>query len=320
VKTVLSDVWADLRDKRLWPLAALLVVALVAVPIVLAKPAEDPPAPDPAQRAQPEPEAPTPGALASVKLEDGVVAGGSSLDTFDPSDPFAPPTQVVEESTEESDAVADSGPGTDTGTSDTTVDDTVSVDVQEPTSGGGGGGTGNTGGGGDGGGGGGDEPTKTVEYTYVLDVTFVKNTRKRRIRGLEKLEMLPNEASPLLIYMGVTANAGNAVFMVDATLQTTGEGSCKPTGDDCAFLHLGAGSEQMFTDEEGNSYRLKVDQIRRVKVGGDGAAGSSKSKKKRPRASAAVGAPRRFVLPLLADLVTVSTGSADASGPREQGR
>ena len=35
------DLWHDLREKRLWPVAALLLLALVAVPVLLAKPAED---------------------------------------------------------------------------------------------------------------------------------------------------------------------------------------------------------------------------------------------------------------------------------------
>ena len=59
---------------------------------------------------------------------------------------------------------------------------------------------------------------KTSEFTYVLDVTFWANGRKRTIEGLKKLDMLPNQAAPLLIFMGVTDDAGNAVFLVDSTL------------------------------------------------------------------------------------------------------
>ena len=69
--------------------------------------------------------------------------------------------------------------------------------------------------------------------------------------------MLPNQVKPLLIFMGVTDNAGNAVFLVDSTLKATGEGKCKPSHADCAFLYLGAGSEEEFTNEDGDSYRLR---------------------------------------------------------------
>ena len=37
----LLDIWSDLREKRLWPVAVALLVALVAVPVVLSKPAEE---------------------------------------------------------------------------------------------------------------------------------------------------------------------------------------------------------------------------------------------------------------------------------------
>ncbi len=40
----------------------------------------------------------------------------------------------------------------------------------------------------------GGSPTTTVTYKYVVDVTFSANGRTRRIQGLEKLDMLPNEA------------------------------------------------------------------------------------------------------------------------------
>ncbi len=79
--------------------------------------------------------------------------------------------------------------------------------------------------------------------------------------------MLPSQVNPLLIFMGVTDNAGNAVFLVDSTLKTTGEGKCKPSHGDCAFLYLGAGAEQEFTNEDGDSYRLLINEIRKVKVG-----------------------------------------------------
>ena len=113
-------------------------------------------------------------------------------------------------------------------------------------------------------------PTTTAQYRYVVDVTFSVNGRKRHIKGLERLDMLPNEASPLLLFLGVTANAGNAVFLVDSTLEAAGEGKCKPRARECAFLYIGAGSEHEFTNDEGDSYTLRIDEIRKVRV--DGAA------------------------------------------------
>src|SRR5918992_1193280 len=100
--------------------------------------------------------------------------------------------------------------------------------------------------------------------------------RTRKIKGMERLDMLPSQASPLLLFLGVTASGGNAVFLVDSTLDTAGEGRCKPSRSECAFLYLGAGSEHEFVNDEGDSYQLKVDEIRKVKVGEKPSAGASK--------------------------------------------
>ena len=46
MKIFLLDLWHDLRQKRLAPVAVVLLLALVAVPVLLAKPAKSPgPAP-----------------------------------------------------------------------------------------------------------------------------------------------------------------------------------------------------------------------------------------------------------------------------------
>lgn len=324
MKNFLSDLWHDLREKRLWPVALVLLAALVAVPVVLSKSSEEPPPPAPvATEARTAPEPRDLKGLATVKLEESIAGKGSSLDTFDPSNPFRPPRKVLQ-SAEEADSAAGSGSGPssaaatdgDTGSGDTSGG-SQSIVKGSP---GGPGGPGDTGGGDTGGNtGGGGPTTTTTQYAYVIDVTFRANGRTRRIKGMERLDMLPSQASPLLLFLGVSPGAGNAVFLVDSTLDAAGEGRCKPSRRDCAFVYLGAGSEHEFTDDEGNSYQLKIDEIRKVKVNPKASASSSK---KGATAKAAVGAPatpRRFVPPFLADLVSVSTttpGDSDSQQDR----
>ena len=151
----------------------------------------------------------------------------------------------------------------------------------------------------------------------MVDLTFTANGRKRHIKSMERLDMLPSQDSPLLLFLGVTANAGNAVFLVDSTLEAAGEGKCKPRASDCAFLYIGAGSEHEFTNEDGDSYTLRIDEIRKVKVDGTAAASRSKS------ARAAIGSPtprRRFASPLLADVVSASNGSETNSTDHQDRR
>jgi hypothetical protein len=302
MKIFLLDLWHDLRAKRLAPVAAVLALALVAVPVVLSKPSETPAPPPPTARKAPDPKDLK--ALASVKLEQ-TDERGSSLDMFDPSDPFRPPKKVTKRSNQDGDVAS-------------------SIAGETPSSGGDTGSTGetpSTGGGTTGGGetpstGGGDAPTTTVQYRYVVDLTFTSNGRTRHVKSMERLDMLPSQESPLLLFLGVTANAGNAVFLVDSTLEAAGEGKCKPRASDCAFLYIGAGSEHEFTNEEGDSYTLRINEIRKVKVDGFAAASRKKS------ASAAIGSPtprRRFASPLLSDVVSVSNGS-DADSTDHQDR
>jgi hypothetical protein len=333
----LLDLWNDLRTKRLWPVALVLLAALVATPVVLSKDVEAPepaavtPPADAAEARKPE----GPAQLAQVKLEELAEGSGSSLSSFDPRNPFAPPRKALEAARRTTDTA--SGPST--ATSDASGAGTGSgagaggpidggpagVDVT-PGSGGvtlpdiGGAPTPDTGGGTTGGGDT-NEPNATA-YTYVADVTLRANDRVRTIKDLRKLDMLPDAASPLLIFVGVTEKAGNAVFMVDSTLHAAGEGSCKPSPAECATLYLGPGSEHEFTTDEGDSYMLRIDEIRRVEVKAEARASkASASKNDKKIASAAVGpdAPgRRSVPPVLADLVSVSNGEgADSISDRD---
>ena len=304
MQTFFLDLWQDLREKRLAPVAVVLLLALVAVPVLLAKPAEKPgPATVPAAAPKKENEALA--ALAKVKLGGDAVGGkGSTLGVFDPDNPFSPPKGTIKK--DEPTAPAAGGgaatPAGDTGTGGDTT-----------------GGGGPVGGGGvpgvvpptgGGGGGGGTETT----FQYVVDLTFKANGRTRRIKGMEKLDMLPSTSSPLLIFMGVTANGGNAVFLVDSTLEAAGEGKCKPSPSECAFAYIGPGSEYVFSEEDGDTYTVKIDEIRKVKVG------TSAKSAKGATARASVGPPRRFVPPLLADLVVVASDSVENSNADSESR
>jgi hypothetical protein len=314
MKIFLLDLWHDLQQKRLWPVAAALVIGLVAVPVILAKPAAEPAAPSvpPAASAEDREQL---AALTKVKLGEEQVGKGSTLGVFDPSDPFKPPKGAVASDEPAGSDVGpspsgDAGPAGDTGSGGAgPVGDT-----------GGGGGTtggGDTGGdtgGGDTGGDNGGGGTTTTIYKYVVDVTFEANGRTRRIKGLEKLDMLPNESSPLLIFLGVTPKGSDAVFLVDSTLEAAGEGRCKPSGSECAFAYIGAGSEHVFSEEDGDTYTVKIDEIRKVRVD------TSDQSAKGAKANASVGPQRRFVPPIVADLVAVASDRLENSSNDSESR
>lgn len=310
MKIFLLDLWHDLKEKRLWPVAAVLLAGLVAVPVLLAKPADKPSAPAPvANAAGPKPDVLK--QLAKVKLGDDEVGDGSTLGAFDPSNPFNPPKGAIKKVGATS---ATAGPSGDSGAPSAPAGDGGSTVTPD------GGTTGGVPGGGDTGGG--DNPTTTTTvYKYVVDLTFTANGRTRRIKGMEKLDMLPNQNSPLLIFLGVTPKGSDAVFLVDSTLEAAGEGRCKPSEAECAYAYIGAGSRYMFTDENGNSYTVRIDEIRKVKVDPDAnSAKANGSKARGAKAHAAVRPNRRFVPPMVADVVVVASETTQSSDTDTESR
>ena len=292
-----QDVWHDLREKRLWPIALVLAIAIVAVPVLLTKSAAQPPAPTPVATT------PTSDSRVSVSLNGDDAASsesGSTLDHFAEGDPFTPPARIVDRA-DDTAAAGTAGPSDGTPPSDgggsgdgsppsSSPAPAPPIDVAPPTT-----------------------RTETAEYEYVADATFWTGDDRREIRGLRKLDMLPDEAAPVLIFMGTSEEGGNAVFLVDSTLTAAGEGRCAPSPVNCAYVHVGPGSEHAFTTAEGDSYRLRIDEIRRVEVMPAGRASARSS------ARTGVGArpaTRRFELPSLVDLVAVTeTRTAPAGAP-----
>ncbi|MBN1530242.1 MAG: hypothetical protein JW895_14375 [Thermoleophilaceae bacterium] len=287
----IQDIWNDLREKRLWPVAVLLLAGLIAVPVVLSKPAEEPTvAPVTAS-----PEAKTEGVakgLAALQVAKDEPGDGSTLDVFDPSDPFKPPKDIVAKSQESGDAgTGAASTQTDTGTGST----------GQPASMGSTGGSGTT-----------TAPTemKIIKYRFVIDGSLTTNGKKKKFEGLKSIGLLPSENNPLLGFLGTGKNQDNAVFLVDTTLipDADGDGKCKPSREKCAFLYLGPGETQRFTSAEGDTYKLRVSQIRKLVVSDDES--SDKSSDTGDGATGATTAPagHQFSSPLMTDLEAVQTG------------
>jgi hypothetical protein len=94
--------------------------------------------------------------------------------------------------------------------------------------------------------------------------------------NVERLEALPSEELPLLVFLGANEKGTEAVFLLDTERLRPegGKESCRPSPERCTFLHLEEGSEdavQTFLDEEGKRYHLRVIDIElaRVKPGED---------------------------------------------------
>ena len=253
------DLWHDLREKRLWPVAALLLAATAAVPVVLME--KEQPAPPPSPTA-------TQGQTAADKLPTitlDEVSGDapSSLAAFKASqrNPFRP----LKDLPEVDEAKADDENKTVTrGDSSGGGDATVSKG-----SSGSSGGSGSASGGGTGSGAGSFTGQRTTYFTYRADVRFGKPGKEEVMKQLDSFTMLGDSKDPAAMFMGISDDHEYAVFAVDtARYESNGEHECKPSEDRCEFIFLkvdGDANETTFTTLDGSvTYNLEILAIKRV--------------------------------------------------------
>jgi hypothetical protein len=241
--SALTNVWRQLVQRRLWPVAILLIAALAAVPLALAK------EPDPAPPATAIAAADDKSALALQPI----VAQASASERGKRrkvlgmrKNPFGVPKKQ------------DAG-------SATPPDSTGSTTAQEPTtpttptSGGTSPSTGpspSTGG---------PAPSPSpfdpsptpAPKTYALNELTVRFgdavSGDVERKSLKRLQPLPSAAEPVLIYLGVLKDGKTAVFLVDHGVSAVGDGDCRPSPEECETLRLRAGETEFLdvTDDAG---------------------------------------------------------------------
>jgi hypothetical protein len=230
---VLTQTWRQLVRRRLWPVALLLVAALVAVPVVLAKPATPAPA-APADATAAAPVA-TP-AQSYVKLaSDDKPAKrrrvlGAQKDPFEPAPlPKVKHHKHAKKTTAKAAATAtpapsdSSGSGSVAGTGGASpVGGAVPVPTATPA------------------------PVKHVPANSV-DVRFGKTDGALTRSTLAYLDTLPSASSPLLVFMGFREGGKVAEFMLTGNVTAEGDGTCSPSTQSCETLLLHKGETEFVT-------------------------------------------------------------------------
>ena len=233
------SVWADLVDKRLWPVAVALVVAAVGVPVLLHKPTKpvDISSAPPAAAAAADRVAPG----STVSLEQGPAAGlliGGHL--HDPFHQLHVPKAVS--STAGSTATTQS---TSSGTSPAPSGNTT---VGPPS------------GGGSSGGGQSHRSSGTK-----LRVSFGKAGESLQTYDLAPLTALASAGSePALVFLGMEKDGKTAAFLVSSDVKPQGDGRCSPSSSVCATLLMKAGDTEFLDVTTGAAsvqYELDVKRI-----------------------------------------------------------
>jgi hypothetical protein len=239
ITSFVRNLWKDLVERRLWPVALVLVLALVAIPVVLAKPAPQVPVAPTAVASAPSPE-PLVASAASIRSNTGgALVGGKFKDPFHQlhvATQAAISATVVAKGPATSDASSSAGGGSGDSSG----------------SGGDSGGSGGSGGGSGGGPSAQDTGTK-------LKIEFGLAGGKRTVREISPGTPLPASSNPLIVFLGFGTNGTRPVFLVSSdVVKTEGEGTCRPSKSVCSELTLAVGEAQFFDAQNGDQYQLDV--------------------------------------------------------------
>ncbi len=273
--TLLRNVWQDMIDKRLWPIALALLIVTVAVPVVLSRGSSDEPAPTAAA---------APGAGG---LRDAVIVAadpGEQPEVGSERDPFFDPPQ--EASSTPSGGGSSSGGSSETSGGSSAGGSTgKAVESAGTSSGSGGGsdsgsGSGSTGdsGSSDSGKDSGDSgsttkaPKGSGEAGYDVNVTLTVGETSTKFPNTPRLTPLPKADNPLFVYLGVLSDKKTAVFMVAAASTAVGDGTCRPSADLCETLEIKAGETEFLDVTTGDNqtvqYQLDLNSITKIGTGG----------------------------------------------------
>ena len=265
---LLTDLYRDLRDRRLLVPAVALVVALIAVPMALSRSsAPSPAAPATAPAASP-PDRETAAEPAVLTRQLGVTDYRRRLQRIKRKNPFRQQftlpevTSNVEQSsvTGPSSVVsgATSSGGGSTSTSSTVQTASTSSTSPEPTTP-----TSPSSGPSD------AAPKPTTEVILRrIDVKVGPQGDLVKKTGVEQLQMLPSSTTPVVIFLGTSESGRRAFFLVSSDVTAvSGDGACLATTPTCQFLTLKAGDAASFDYAPDTlTYKLKLLAIRDVVV------------------------------------------------------
>lgn len=278
-RTLLQDTWRGLVQRRLWPVAALLLVALVAVPVALRTEPEPAPAPARDQVAGDSAELasePIVGVASASEREDVRRVLGKRKDPFRPTNQprREPAQQATADTADSADGVSEpttneaaGSSGAASGGTTTTITPAAPAPAPPPRAT--------------------PEPDEPERSTHFLTIRWGSSEDEElERRNIERLDAVPTTEEPVVIYLGLTDKGRTAVFMIDAGASAQGDGRCRPDPANCATIELSEGETEFFDveDEDGTVSQYQLDVVR---IHAPDAKGASAAR--RARAARAVG-------------------------------
>jgi hypothetical protein len=130
-------------------------------------------------------------------------------------------------------------------------------------------------------------PKKKKYELYELSVRFGASTGAIPHKRVKRLQALPSNSNPVLIYLGVLDDKKTAVFLLDSGVVAEGDGECKPTRAQCETIQVREGDTEFFDVPGGAQYELDVEKIHKS---------TTTDAKKAQKARAAVSPKGRMIL------------------------
>jgi hypothetical protein len=292
---LLTDLYSDLRDRRLLPLIVVLLAGMVLVPIALSKSSKSPPP----TAAGPGAAVPSKSSLpaAQVTLSDpGLRDYRRRLSGDTPQDPFLPQLPASFSSTTgQSSGANPTSPLVASGSGGSSVGLTAEGKAAAAAAGTGsstptGGSTSQPS----------STPTTTSQnkyFFYRVKLRTGEVGQKLNVRdSVGTLTPLPSKNVPALEFLGVTTNGSfqptRAVFLVSSAVSSIdGEGTCTFAGTYCQILSLKPGEHEDLVWTDGRAFRVDLvnfDLIVRndpPAVAGQGSSGGGSGSNRRTRSN-----------------------------------
>ncbi len=244
----LQDVYYDLKERHLLPVAAVLLVAIVAIPIALSQKGSG------GGEASEAAEAGT--AQISTAAQSGQLVAKAApglrdyrrrLEHRTPQDPFKARYTSPESTGEGTGGSSTSEPSSSSATETSIPSESTSGSES-----------------------GGSETTTHSEltyYSYAIDVRVTGGSgsdRKTTVRhNLPELTMLPSRETPAIVYMGATKDGKKAVMTVSSDVQAIfGDAKCALGSERCELLVMEPGLPETFVyGGAGRTYKIELVKI-----------------------------------------------------------
>ena len=263
----------DIVERKLWPVAVLLLVAAVAVPIYLGRSSsEDAGAPLPATNLQADA---AKASKAAVSIEEQATDDERPGGVRNPFKQLHVPKKVSPTSGSAPDPATDAPP----------TDGSGGDGSQPPLD--------PAGSGGSGGSGGSDKPAPKPAAdpldVYHLSLRFgrAESTQLKTYHDVARLSPLPTADNPFFVYTGVLKDGKTAVFLLSSDATATGDGHCRPSPKSCQTIEVKEGDTEFFDMTVGGQpVQYQLDVVRVFKKGASSAVAAAASHERHSNAGA----------------------------------